>query len=207
MAAADLAPIISLGQCNDVVLLAGVSQILSFIGTQGLVSIRAYSLCQGNRRPIAGALSITFLTALIIQIYGTLRFCFVLAISTAQIFLVLYLTEFNDPLQVSALILCEFAVGLRKRDKKSLVLNSPALSLPILSSQENPAQTVRSVLGRLHESIVTEMGERNDISAMDTQGPQASISRLPGEANEGPQDENQLEEDVEHRLVVENNMV
>ncbi|GJJ15097.1 hypothetical protein Clacol_009372 [Clathrus columnatus] len=207
-----LAPI-SLRQCNDVGILAQVSQILSFIGIQGTLAIRLF-LIQivaiilsdtlafiGVIRQVWGVWRLKrslglrrndFLTLLLQQ--GTLSFCFVLTISTSQIFLVLTITSIIAPSQavVSALILCEFTLGLRRRNKKILAPNPSALSLPTLSFQDNPVQTVRI-----------------DIPAMDTQGPQASISRLPGEANsnEGPQDENQLEEDVEHRLVVENNMV
>ncbi|GJJ15105.1 hypothetical protein Clacol_009380 [Clathrus columnatus] len=56
---------------------------------------------------------------------------------------------------------------------------------------------------------MAEMGERNDLPAMDNNGPRASISRAAGSANfnDDPQDEDQFEEDIEDRLIIGNNMM
>ncbi|GJJ15106.1 hypothetical protein Clacol_009381 [Clathrus columnatus] len=220
-AVVDLAPI-SLGQCNDVSISAQVSQILSFIGIQGLVSIRAYSLCQGYR-PMAVALSITFLTALIVQFYGPLAtrlfliqiVAIILSDTLASIAVIrqvwgVWRLKRSLGLQGNDFLTLLLQQGLRRRNKKVPAPNPTALSLPTLSFQDNPVQTARSVLGRLHENIVAEMGERNDPLAMDPNGSRESIiSSLLGSANsnEGPRDEDQLEEDVGHRLVVGNDMV
>ncbi|GJJ15102.1 hypothetical protein Clacol_009377 [Clathrus columnatus] len=249
-------------QCENVAIITQVIQLFSFIGIQGLVAIRTYSLCQGYL-PMTIALIITFLIALAVQIYdslfsfrgpvtlriilihsiavilsdtlafvgifrqvwglwrlkrslglqnndfltsllkqGTLSYCFVLSLTMSQIFLSFFApvvpTVISSlPIVLSTLLICEFTLDLRRRNAKKSAPNQLAsLSLPTLSFQENPVQSVRTVLGRLHESIVAEMGERNDppVPAMDNRSPQTAL-RLP-EAdydNMGHPDEDQFE--------------
>ncbi|GJJ15475.1 hypothetical protein Clacol_009753 [Clathrus columnatus] len=62
---------------------------------------------------------------------------------------------------LSTLLMCEFTIDLRRRNKKDSIPNQSALNLPTLSFKDNPVQSIRSILGRLHESIVAEMGEGN----------------------------------------------
>ncbi|GJJ06151.1 hypothetical protein Clacol_000340 [Clathrus columnatus] len=72
-------------------------------------------------------------------------------------------TTFQNVL--STLLICEFTIDLRRRNTKTLTTGQSAVTLPTLSFQENPAQSQsirRTVLGRLHESIMTEMGESDD---------------------------------------------
>ncbi|GJJ12728.1 hypothetical protein Clacol_006972 [Clathrus columnatus] len=66
--------------------------------------------------------------------------------------------------KLSSLLLCEFTLDLRRRNAQESVPNQSALDLPTLSFHENPTQSIRSALGQLHESIVNEMGERNEPS-------------------------------------------
>ncbi|GJJ16126.1 hypothetical protein Clacol_010406 [Clathrus columnatus] len=88
---------------------------------------------------------------------------------------------------LSSLLVCEFTLDLRRRSSQKPVTNRSALNLPTLSFRDNSVQSVRSVLGRLHESIVAEMGERND-------GP---ISGEPDDLLNGFQANNSdLEEDI-----------
>ncbi|GJJ09195.1 hypothetical protein Clacol_003417 [Clathrus columnatus] len=68
---------------------------------------------------------------------------------------------------LSTIIICEFTLDLRQRNIKESNSNQSAMDLPSLSFHENPAHTARSVLGRLRESIITEMGERNDLVDID----------------------------------------
>ncbi|GJJ10099.1 hypothetical protein Clacol_004325 [Clathrus columnatus] len=60
---------------------------------------------------------------------------------------------------LSTILMCEFTLGLRRRNTGNAITNQSALELPSLSFQGNPVQ---SILGRLHESIVSDMGERTD---------------------------------------------
>ncbi|GJJ15103.1 hypothetical protein Clacol_009378 [Clathrus columnatus] len=127
-----------------------------------------------------------FLTSLLRQ--GTLSFCFVLSLSISQIFLSFFAPVVSTiisslPVVLSALLICKFTLDLRRRNAKKSAPNQLAsLSLPTLSFQENPVQSVRTVLERLHESIVAKMGERNDPPAMDNHSPQAT-SRLPADSD------------------------
>ncbi|GJJ07914.1 hypothetical protein Clacol_002120 [Clathrus columnatus] len=83
-------------------------------------------------------------------------------------------SDLLGPIQdvLSSLLICEFTLDLRRRNASSAPLNqSAALDLPTLSFQENPAQSIRTVLGQLHQSIVAEMGERNDLEDSIMDGP------------------------------------
>ncbi|GJJ07024.1 hypothetical protein Clacol_001222 [Clathrus columnatus] len=62
---------------------------------------------------------------------------------------------------LSALLICEFTLDLRRRNSKKIIPNQSALNLPTMSFQDNPVQSVKSVFGRLHENLIAEMGERN----------------------------------------------
>ncbi|GJJ07028.1 hypothetical protein Clacol_001226 [Clathrus columnatus] len=66
-------------------------------------------------------------------------------------------------LRLSSILLCEFTLDLRRRNTKNLnlVSNQSAIDLPTLSFRNNPIQSTRSVLGRFHENLMAEMGERN----------------------------------------------
>ncbi|GJJ13562.1 hypothetical protein Clacol_007817 [Clathrus columnatus] len=66
--------------------------------------------------------------------------------------------------RLSSLLICEFTLDLRRRNATKPIFHQSAMDLPTLSFRENPAQSVRTVLGRLHESIVAEMGESNDVA-------------------------------------------
>ncbi|GJJ16048.1 hypothetical protein Clacol_010327 [Clathrus columnatus] len=122
-------------------------------GMTGLLFIRTYALCQGYQ-PMTIALSATFLTASVSGFYIALG----TQLCTSSGFL------------ISVLLLCEFTIDLRRRNQQNSVPNQSALHLPTILFQENPVQSVRFALGRLHESIVAEMGERNDIANVDDLG-------------------------------------
>ncbi|GJJ15470.1 hypothetical protein Clacol_009748, partial [Clathrus columnatus] len=72
---------------------------------------------------------------------------------------------------LSTLLVCEFTIDLRRRNRQDSVPNQSALTLPTLSFQDNPVQSMRSVLRRLHESIIAEMGERNHLENGDNLSP------------------------------------
>ncbi|GJJ05877.1 hypothetical protein Clacol_000064 [Clathrus columnatus] len=66
--------------------------------------------------------------------------------------------------------------ALRRRNMEKSVPNLSDIHLPTLSlpSQGDPAQTQRSVLGRLHESLVAEMAERPDEMDINSNHPSGS---------------------------------
>ncbi|GJJ12918.1 hypothetical protein Clacol_007165 [Clathrus columnatus] len=167
-----------------------VSANFNIIGVQGLISLRMYALCQGYR-PVTIALAVTCITGLALAIYvriGLIRdtaiilldvFSFIVVVCQAsplwklkQCLQLQYIKERSGSLvatllhqgeKVLSIIVCEFTLDLRRRNAKKLSLNQSALTLPTLSVQSNPTQSIQSVLGRLHESIVAEMGERNEL--------------------------------------------
>ncbi|GJJ16061.1 hypothetical protein Clacol_010340 [Clathrus columnatus] len=51
---------------------------------------------------------------------------------------------------------------LRRRNQQNSVPNQSALHLPTILFRENPVKFTQSAFGRLHESIVAEMRERDD---------------------------------------------
>ncbi|GJJ10095.1 hypothetical protein Clacol_004321 [Clathrus columnatus] len=71
---------------------------------------------------------------------------------------------------LSIILTCEFTLGLRRRNTENAIINQSALELPNISFRENPAQSIQSVLGRLHENIISEMGERNDSATVNNPG-------------------------------------
>ncbi|GJJ14347.1 hypothetical protein Clacol_008611 [Clathrus columnatus] len=215
----------SLSLCNDLALSGAVVGTFLVIGVQGddvgLVSLRAYSLCQGYL-PMTIALSIAFLAAVVATIYG--MDLFLIIVSDAFVFDVYVRTGDTTPLcgltfpvgrtwlhrghlsslesmevkaelgftnqsrpcyvappprtspgltpclsRLSSLLICEFTIGLRRWNKQTSALNQSALDLPTLSFQANPVQTVRSIFGRLRESIMAEMGDRNDLIELELQ--------------------------------------
>ncbi|GJJ13546.1 hypothetical protein Clacol_007801 [Clathrus columnatus] len=52
------------------------------------------------------------------------------------------------------------------------------MALPTLSFRERPSQSIKFVLGRLHESIVAEMAERNEPADIDSSGPVRELDNL-----------------------------
>ncbi|GJJ16063.1 hypothetical protein Clacol_010342 [Clathrus columnatus] len=159
---------------------------LTYLLFYGLISIRTYALCNGYR-PMTVALSLAFLTALVSDIYVTLTHIHYIAIilldalafiavihqtwglwklkqsiglRSGKDLSVLILQQGILRFCFSSLLLCEFTIDLRKRNQQKLVPTQPAL--PTMSFHENPARSIQSTFGRLHESIVTEMGESND---------------------------------------------
>ncbi|GJJ10141.1 hypothetical protein Clacol_004367 [Clathrus columnatus] len=74
---------------------------------------------------------------------------------------------------LSSILICEFTLDLRRRNTTRSLSNQSALELPDLnpSSQHNPGQSIQSILGRLQESIIADMGERNDRVDIDGTGP------------------------------------
>ncbi|GJJ11438.1 hypothetical protein Clacol_005671 [Clathrus columnatus] len=83
---------------------------------------------------------------------------------------------------LSSLLLCEFTLDLRRRNAPKSNSSHPALNLPTISFQENPMESVKSVLGRLHEDILIEMGERSDQINGDASDASWS-SPMPGEVD------------------------
>ncbi|GJJ07899.1 hypothetical protein Clacol_002105 [Clathrus columnatus] len=73
--------------------------------------------------------------------------------------------------EISTLLICEFTLDLRRRNAKSPASNQSASPLPALLFRANPTQGVRSVLGRMHESIILEMGESKDFVDVPVDGP------------------------------------
>ncbi|GJJ10104.1 hypothetical protein Clacol_004330 [Clathrus columnatus] len=112
---------------------------------------------------------------------GILRFSFVSLVA-----IVASLIEFFSPLVgsnlavvqnvLSALLICEFTLALRQRNAKKAVPNQSALELelPNLNSSflNNPMHSIQTVFGHIHESIITDMGERIDRVGIDGQGDQ-----------------------------------
>ncbi|GJJ10078.1 hypothetical protein Clacol_004304 [Clathrus columnatus] len=82
-------------------------------------------------------------------------------------------TAFQNVL--SLLLICEFTLDLRRRNTKELVSNQTASNLELptmgLSFQTNPLRSIQSVFGRLHESIMTDMGERSGQLGVDIDSP------------------------------------
>ncbi|GJJ14478.1 hypothetical protein Clacol_008742 [Clathrus columnatus] len=68
---------------------------------------------------------------------------------------------------LSSLLICEFTLDLRQRNAKRSVTNPSGLNLPTISFQGN---SVRTVLTRLHGTIVAEMGEMIELVDIDDQG-------------------------------------
>ncbi|GJJ10106.1 hypothetical protein Clacol_004332 [Clathrus columnatus] len=64
-------------------------------------------------------------------------------------------------ISLSVILLCEFNLDLRRRNANKSILNQSELPDFNLSFQD-PIQSVQSVLGRVHQSIIADMGERND---------------------------------------------
>ncbi|GJJ09197.1 hypothetical protein Clacol_003419 [Clathrus columnatus] len=102
---------------------------------------------------------------------GTLRFCFVILVTIAQTICATFApsTITGDALTLiqnvlSTILICEFTLGLRQRNAEKN-FNQSAMDLPTLSFQDNHIHTVQSMLGRLHESIITEMGERDGFNS------------------------------------------
>ncbi|GJJ16070.1 hypothetical protein Clacol_010349 [Clathrus columnatus] len=177
--ALDILPDTSLRLCNSLAILLLAISTLPFIGTQGLIFVRTYALCQGYR-PVTIALSATILAALFalsqhttmyhIIIWGLWKLKRSLGLRSNKDFATLilqhaiFLTDVGVAIQdmLSTLLVCEFTLDLRRRNQQNSVPNQSALHLPTISFHENPVQSIQSALGRLHESIVAEMGERND---------------------------------------------
>ncbi|GJJ10178.1 hypothetical protein Clacol_004404 [Clathrus columnatus] len=70
---------------------------------------------------------------------------------------------------LSVILICEFTLALRRRNATRALPTQSALELPDLnmSSPNNPVQSILSVLGRLQDSIVADMGERSDPVGID----------------------------------------
>ncbi|GJJ11614.1 hypothetical protein Clacol_005849 [Clathrus columnatus] len=150
----------------------------------GLILIRTYTLCQGYR-PMAIALVVTFLTYFVAQIYDSLP-TLILIINIATVILdalafvavihrlwgiwrlgrSLGLQNSDDLvtsivrqgiLRLSTLLICKSTIDLRRQNTQRSVPNNQSASL-----QNNPARTLTLIFERMHESIMTEMGEIND---------------------------------------------
>ncbi|GJJ10394.1 hypothetical protein Clacol_004620 [Clathrus columnatus] len=65
---------------------------------------------------------------------------------------------------LSTILICEFTLDLRQRNATRSLPNQSALELPDLnlSSRDNSVRSRQSMLGRLQESIIADMGERSD---------------------------------------------
>ncbi|GJJ10209.1 hypothetical protein Clacol_004435 [Clathrus columnatus] len=65
---------------------------------------------------------------------------------------------------LSVTLICEFTQDLRRRNAARSLPNQSSLELPDLNflSQANRGRSIQSVFGRLQESIIADMGERND---------------------------------------------
>ncbi|GJJ10439.1 hypothetical protein Clacol_004665 [Clathrus columnatus] len=108
---------------------------------------------------------------------GILRFSFVLFISITQVIIDYVLpivgadvTAFQNILSI--ILICEFTLDLRRRNATRSLPNQSALELPDLnlSSQGNPVRSIQSVLGRLQERMIANMGERSDTVDIDGSG-------------------------------------
>ncbi|GJJ10143.1 hypothetical protein Clacol_004369 [Clathrus columnatus] len=69
---------------------------------------------------------------------------------------------------LSVILICEFTLDLRRRNTPKTFPTQSAVKLPDLnmsSFQNNPVKSIQHVLGRLQESIITDMGERRDDQA------------------------------------------
>ncbi|GJJ10401.1 hypothetical protein Clacol_004627 [Clathrus columnatus] len=130
---------------------------------------------------------------------GILRFCFVLFGTLTQVIFNYITGTYVSPLQntyeisyalvnayllplrLSTILICEFTLDLRRRNAttRSLPTRS-ALRLPDLdlSSQHNPVRPIQSILDRLQESIIADMGERSDPMGIDGPGQGGSDSEI-----------------------------
>ncbi|GJJ10437.1 hypothetical protein Clacol_004663 [Clathrus columnatus] len=82
-----------------------------------------------------------------------------------------YVTTFQNVL--STILICEFTLALRRRNTTAKSLpNQSTLELPDLnlSTQNNPVRSIQSVIGRLQERMIADMGERSDLVGIDGQG-------------------------------------
>ncbi|GJJ15473.1 hypothetical protein Clacol_009751 [Clathrus columnatus] len=97
----------------------------------------------------------------IYQLWGLWKIKRSLALQNSQELTTSLLEQGTLRFSLSTLLMCEFTMDLRRRNTKDFDPNQSALTLPTLSFQENPVQSIRSALGHLHESIIAEIGERN----------------------------------------------
>ncbi|GJJ15441.1 hypothetical protein Clacol_009719 [Clathrus columnatus] len=138
-------------------ILIALSDVLAFIIVWGLWKLKLSAGIQNNK---------DIVTLLLQQ--GTLRFSFVLVITAAAIIL----SQVGFPGSVffgfqnvlSTLLLCKFTIAVRQRNSENRGFDQS--SLPTPSFQQNPG--FRSTpLSRLQESIISEMGERNQLDQVD----------------------------------------
>ncbi|GJJ10123.1 hypothetical protein Clacol_004349 [Clathrus columnatus] len=73
--------------------------------------------------------------------------------------------------RLSTILICEFTLDLRRRNETRSLPNLSALKLPDLNPtpRDNPIRSIQSVIGRLHETIIADMGEWDD--SVDADGP------------------------------------
>ncbi|GJJ10114.1 hypothetical protein Clacol_004340 [Clathrus columnatus] len=68
-----------------------------------------------------------------------------------------------SPVKLSAILICEFTLALRRRNTTRPLPNQSGLELPDLNmSFQQPMRSIHAVVGHLHESIIADMGERNN---------------------------------------------
>ncbi|GJJ10664.1 hypothetical protein Clacol_004891 [Clathrus columnatus] len=120
--------------------------------------------------------------AVIRQVWGLWKEKRRLGLHTGKDFVTLLLQQVSRikcpfmllPLRLSVILICEFTLDLRRRNTTRSLPNQSALEFPNLnpSSQDNPeARSIQSVLGHLQESIIADMGERNDPMSMGIDAP------------------------------------
>ncbi|GJJ06155.1 hypothetical protein Clacol_000344 [Clathrus columnatus] len=102
---------------------------------------------------------------------GVVRFSFVLLLTNATTFLIFFgPAPVANPVSsienvLSVLLICEHTIDLRRRGTRASVADQSGENLPTSSFQNNPAQPLRPIAERLHESI--EMGEIYDLTDVD----------------------------------------
>ncbi|GJJ05903.1 hypothetical protein Clacol_000090 [Clathrus columnatus] len=174
--------------CNDLVLSDDTISLLPLIGVQAYLIVIALTInitlvlsdvlaflavirqvwgLWREKRRLGLQTNVDLVTLLLKQ--GILRFSFVLFMSTTGV-LIEYGLGFDYAIVqnvLSSILVCEFTLDLRRRNAEESIPNQSMLVLPNISFRDNPVQSIRSVFGRLHENIISEMGERNNVVAVD----------------------------------------
>ncbi|GJJ10274.1 hypothetical protein Clacol_004500 [Clathrus columnatus] len=164
---AHLSVLSTLSVCDSLGILTQVTSILAYIGVQ-----EADVILDILHNATIVFMDLLAFIVVIRQAWGLWKLKSGIGLQSNEDLVTLLLRQEYQP-RLSSLLICEFTLDLRQRSSKRPVPNQSALDLTTLSFQHNhrhrPLQSVRSVLGRLHESIITEIGESND--PMDSDGP------------------------------------
>ncbi|GJJ11613.1 hypothetical protein Clacol_005848 [Clathrus columnatus] len=138
----------SITLCDKLGISAHATSVLSFIGVQG--SLPTLLLINNTTTVTLDALAFV---AVIHRVWGLWKLGRSLDLEISND---LITTIFRQGLlRLSTLLICESTIDLRRRNAQRSIHNQSA------AVQNNPVRTITLIFERMHESIMTEMGERN----------------------------------------------